>query len=77
MSLTRRLRCAYMPQPNPIQVLVTADGAEWQGFAEAWRDDRVYVRYTTGPGQQHLHWVDAAQVRRVGSNAEEPPPTGP
>jgi hypothetical protein len=49
---------------EPIAVLVSIGGGVWPGFAEAWRDDRVMVRYSIGPGLQHLHWVDASQVTR-------------
>ncbi len=53
-----------MDKPAPIPVLVTVEAGTFPGFAEAWRDERVYVRYSSSPGMQHLHWVDASQVTR-------------
>lgn len=47
----------------PVEVL--EHGEWWPGFADAWRGDRVSVRYRKGVGMTHLGWFPADHVRRV------------
>ncbi|MGZ4556825.1 MAG: hypothetical protein ACXVXZ_13960 [Mycobacteriaceae bacterium] len=58
------------PEPyvkaNPaVPVTVRAKDGTWPGFVEAWRGQRVYVTWTTGPGRNHLGWLDAGEVARL------------
>lgn len=49
----------------PVPVEVDDSGGTWPGLVLGWRGDRVYVRYSEGPGLTHLTWVPASHVRRV------------
>lgn len=51
----------------PVEVEVwDAWHRDWYaGQVEAWRGDRVSVRYSRGPGLTHLVWLPADAVRRV------------
>ena len=47
----------------PVPVWVRIDGQSRPGFVAASRGRFRYVRYWTGPGLQHLAWVDDEQVQ--------------
>lgn len=59
---------AHVPSGEPVEDSLVGD-AWFQGFLERWRRDGerwlAMVRYWTGPGFQHLTWVDQDHVRLV------------
>lgn len=55
----------YVPADPPVPVTAMVRGERREGVVLGWRGDRVYLRWTAGPGLNHLTWVMAADVERL------------
>lgn len=65
MDVTDRQPHELVHLNPPVEVLFEVDGQHHHGYALAYAGDRVTVRYSRGPGMNHLAVVDAAAVTRV------------
>lgn len=55
---------SYVEAKEHLRVLAWMRGFPVEAVALGWTGDRVHIRWSDGPGLNHLGWVPAADVER-------------
>jgi hypothetical protein len=56
---------SYVQAPSPVPVRAIVRGTSRDGFALGWTGQRVFFRWSEGPGMNHTTWVPASDVERI------------
>lgn len=59
------LLAPYVTAEPAVPVRVHVADQERAGEVLGWRGERVYVRWSGGPGLNHLGWMPACAVERL------------